>query len=101
RPGHAQRRSRSGMACTLDTVPFGSRAGGGILPHEETFSGPKQDRMALTQATRTQLSPIFGLHADDGGRARALLESVMSAPPDRIATTDDGTFHEVWQISGL
>src|SRR5690606_19002562 len=38
---------RSGMACTVEAVPFGPRAGGGILPHEETFSGPKEDRFAL------------------------------------------------------
>src|ERR1041385_8513184 len=36
---------RSGMAATVETVPFGPRAGGGILPHEETFSGPKEDRL--------------------------------------------------------
>ena len=47
---------RSGMACTLDTVPFGTREGGGILPHEQTFSGPKEDRKALMHATATQLS---------------------------------------------
>ncbi len=56
---------RSGMCCTVETVPFGPRVGGGILPHEETFSGPKEDRMALMKATSTQMSPIFGLHADD------------------------------------
>jgi uncharacterized protein (DUF1015 family) len=87
------------MACTLDTVPFGPRPGGGILPHEETFSGPKEDRLALMRATRTQLSPIFGLHADEDGRARDLLRNVMSSrEPDRTATTDDGTFHEVWTM---
>src|SRR5579862_4564425 len=56
---------RSGMACTVETVPFGPRPGGGILPHEETFSGPKEDRFALMKATRAQLSPIFGLFADE------------------------------------
>lgn len=99
RTGTPHARSRSGMACTLDTVPFGPRPGGGILPHEETFSGPKEDRLALMRATHTQLSPIFGLHADAHGRARDLLLSVMSSrSPDRSATTDDGTFHEVWTI---
>jgi hypothetical protein len=57
------------MACTLDTVSFGPREGGGVLPHEQTFSGPKEDRKALMEATATQLSPIFGLHPDDSGAA--------------------------------
>jgi uncharacterized protein (DUF1015 family) len=88
---------RSGMACCVETLPFGPRSGGGILPHEETFSGPKEDRMALMKATATQLSPIFGLHADAQGTATALLSALMAArAPDRTATTDDGTLHEVW-----
>ena len=91
---------RSGMACCIDLLPFGPRAGGGVLPHEETFSGPKQDRMALMQATRAQLSPIFGLHADGHGAANALVGRVMASRlPDRTATTADGTLHELWTIS--
>ncbi|MBL8758115.1 MAG: DUF1015 domain-containing protein [Phycisphaerae bacterium] len=91
---------RSGMACCVETVPFGPRAGGGILPHEETFSGPKEDRMALMKATGVQLSPIFGLHADERGEATALLHRVMgSRGPDTTAKTDDGTLHEVWAVT--
>ena len=91
---------RSGMACCVETVPFGPRAGGGILPHEETFSGPKEDRMALMRATRTQLSPIFGLHADEKGRATALIGKVCGGgAPTNTANTDDGTLHEVWTVS--
>ncbi|MGD9688494.1 MAG: DUF1015 family protein [Phycisphaerales bacterium] len=91
---------RTGMCCTVETVPFGPRAGGGILPHEETFSGPKEDRMALMKATRTQLSPIFGLHADERGLATALLHKLTaSRGPDHTARTDDGTLHEVWTVS--
>ncbi|MFA6045102.1 MAG: DUF1015 domain-containing protein [Phycisphaerales bacterium] len=91
---------RSGMTCCVETVPFGPREGGGILPHEETFSGPKEDRMALMKATQTQMSPIFGLHADDQGLATALLHEVMDAhKADHTATTDDGTLHEVWTIA--
>lgn len=91
---------RSGMCCCVETVPFGPREGGGILPHEETFSGPKEDRMALMKATQTQMSPIFGLHADDQGLATELLQEVMAArKPDHAATTDDGTLHEVWTIT--
>jgi uncharacterized protein (DUF1015 family) len=90
---------RSGMCVTVETVPFGPRAGGGILPHEETFSGPKEDRMALMKATRTQLSPIFGLHADEKGLATAVLKKAMaSRSPDTVATTADGTFHELWTL---
>jgi uncharacterized protein (DUF1015 family) len=92
---------RSGMACCLTLSPFGPREGGGVLPHEETFSGPKQDRMALMRATRAQLSPIFGLHADEHGRAGESLRRAMGrSKADHVATTPDGTLHEVWAVSG-
>jgi uncharacterized protein (DUF1015 family) len=92
--------ARTGMVCTLSVQPLGPRAGGGILPHEETFSGPKEDRMALMKATATQLSPIFGLHADDGGRAANLLTTLASRrEPDAVATSVEGTLHECWTIT--
>lgn len=90
---------RSGMACAVEAVPFGPRDGGGILPHEQTFSGPKEDRLALMKATRTQLSPIFGLLADESGRATAIVEKITtSRPPDLRADLGDGVKHEVWTI---
>lgn len=90
---------RSGVACTIDTVPFGPREGGGVLPHEHTFSGPKEDRLALMKATATQLSPIFGLHPDESGRATAFIQRVTSArAPDMTADLGDGVTHEVWTI---
>lgn len=90
---------RVGMACTIETVPFGPRAGGGVLPHEETFSGPKEDRLALMHATKAQLSPVFGLHQDESGAASALVRTIAaSRSPDIIARTDDGVLHEVWTI---
>ncbi len=91
---------RCGMACTVETLPFGPRTGGGVLPHELTFSGPKEDRFALMQATQAQLSPIFGLHADDSGHATTLTRQLMEqSPPDMTGTTSDGVLHEVWTIT--
>ncbi len=90
---------RCGMACTVDAMPFGPRAGGGILPHEETFSGPKEDRFALMKATRTQLSPIFGLHADEQNRAVGIIHSIMGAArPSMTARMTDDVLHEVWTV---
>lgn len=90
---------RSGMACTVETQPFGARPGGGILPHEETFSGPKEDRLALMKATQAQLSPIFGLHPDEKGQATAVIARICAArSPDLTATTGDGVTHELWIV---
>ncbi|MEL6330326.1 MAG: DUF1015 domain-containing protein [Planctomycetota bacterium] len=90
---------RSGMACTLDNIDFGPRDGGGVLPHEQTFSGPKEDRMALMKATACQTSPIFGLHADEQGSATRVVQTVCeSRPADLTADLGDGVVHEVWAI---
>ncbi len=90
---------RIGMACCVETLPFGPRAGGGILPHEETFSGPKEDRMALMRAAAAQFSPIFGLHPDEKGTAVALTKGIMeSRGPDMTASMADGVKHEVWAV---
>ncbi|MEM8756645.1 MAG: DUF1015 domain-containing protein [Planctomycetota bacterium] len=98
-----ERFERCGMACTLETVPLGHREGGGVLPHEETFSGPKEDRLALMSATKTQLSPIFGLHADDQGRASALVREAMATRPcdqrcTLVETDGASVTHEAWAI---
>jgi uncharacterized protein (DUF1015 family) len=95
--------ARTGLACTLDVRPFGKDTtgamGGGILPHEQTFSGPKEDRLALMRATRTQLSPIFGLHPDvKRNSAERLRHLTQHRPAEVVATTGDGTRHELWTI---
>ncbi len=95
---------RCGMACTLETVPLGpdsdASRGGGVLPHEQTFSGPKEDRLALMKSTRCQLSPIFGLHPDNQGKASELVRTITeSRGADRRADLGDGVLHEVWTIN--
>ncbi len=93
---------RTGMCCTVETLPLGPRDGGGILPHEQTFSGPKEDRLALMKASACQFSPIFGLHADESGAATNLCRSVAaSRKPDVVADLGDGDHtvrHEVWVV---
>src|SRR6266705_710532 len=36
-----------------------------VLPHERTHRGPKEGRLRLLRATRTQLEPIFLLYEGD------------------------------------
>ena len=58
-------RKRSGYVVSLRIEPYERRV---VLPHERTHAGPKEDRLRLLRATRTQLEPIFLLH--DGAPAR-------------------------------
>jgi uncharacterized protein (DUF1015 family) len=60
-PGGGQRRTRRGFLALVRVVPFKDRI---VLPHERTLSGPKEDRLKLFRATRTNLSPGFMLYRD-------------------------------------
>ena len=52
-------RTRTGLVASLRAEPYEN---GGVLPHERTHSGPKEGRLRLLRATRTQLEPIFLLY---------------------------------------
>src|SRR5437763_5246404 len=58
-------RTRSGLVASLRAEPYER---GVVLPHERTHAGPKEGRLRLLRATRTQLEPIFLLY--DGARAQ-------------------------------
>ncbi|HEY5476745.1 MAG TPA: DUF1015 domain-containing protein [Tepidiformaceae bacterium] len=72
---------------------------GSIKPHEFTMSGPKEDRLKLLEATRTQLSPVFMIARDRAGQLARFLEStIASRPADITGTTIDGDQHAVWLV---
>jgi uncharacterized protein (DUF1015 family) len=51
-------RQREGFVASLRAEPYENRV---ILPHERTHAGPKEGRLRLLRATRTQLEPLFFL----------------------------------------
>jgi uncharacterized protein (DUF1015 family) len=52
-------RTREGLAGAIEATPYSA---GEVLPHERTHAGPKEGRLRLLRATRTQLEPIFLLY---------------------------------------
>jgi uncharacterized protein (DUF1015 family) len=52
-------RTRAGLVASLRAEPYEQKA---ILRHERTHAGPKEGRLKVLRATRTQLEPIFLLH---------------------------------------
>jgi uncharacterized protein (DUF1015 family) len=64
-----------------------------------TIAGGIGDRTKLTLATRTQLSPIFGVFSDPSETVADLLAATFDRqPPDASGQTEDGTLHRVWWI---
>jgi uncharacterized protein (DUF1015 family) len=71
---------------------------GVILPHELTFGGPKEDRLALMKSTKCQLSPIFGLFSDPQDRVGRAFASTAAQPPD-VTGTLDGVENRMWVVT--
>jgi uncharacterized protein (DUF1015 family) len=84
-PGGA-RRSRTGFFARVRVDEYGP---GRIRPHERTHPGPKEDRLRLTRATRTNLSPIFSLFPDADGIAERAVAQIAAGEP--FATVDGET----------
>ena len=91
-----QERTRRGFFCRVAVEEYGP---GRIRPHERTHPGPKEDRLRLTRATRTNLSPIFSLFSDPAGAAWAALAPATDAPPWGEVVDEDGTGHRLWRVS--
>ncbi len=76
----------------LRLEPFSA---GVVVPHEETFGGPKEDRLALMKATHTQLSPIYGLYRDESDDISQALTRRTSGTPDALARLE-GVENRLW-----
>jgi uncharacterized protein (DUF1015 family) len=71
---------------------------GVILPHEHTMNEPKQDRLRLLRACRTNISPVFSLYRPDGGRAVQLCEQSIRSEPVVDALDSLGQGHRMWRV---
>ncbi len=90
------RRTRSGFLGAVRIEDYGA---GRIRPHERTHPGPKEDRLRLVRATKTNLSPIFSLYCDADGAARAVLAEQSQGQPYGEQIDADGTVNRLWQLT--
>ncbi len=81
-------RTREGLAASVPAVPYED---GEVLPHERTHAGPKEGRLRLLRATRTQLEPIFLLYD-----AAPLLERPAGEPAADV--TEGGVRTRIWPV---
>jgi uncharacterized protein (DUF1015 family) len=63
-----------------------------VLPHEQTFGAPKEDRMRLLRAIRTNTSPVFLIYRDHDQQIDSVLQS-SAASLVADFTGDDGQQH--------
>jgi uncharacterized protein (DUF1015 family) len=87
------RRTRVSFLAAVRIESFGE---GSVFPHEHTFGGPKADRLKLMQATRCQLSPVFGLYSDASGEINRLLD--VSGRSADVEAELDGVTQRMWVV---
>lgn len=85
-------RTTVGVLGALEVVDEGA---GGVLPHERTTPKAKSDRLDLTRATNTNLSPVWGLSLTAG------LTDLLLAPGEAVGHCHDenGVLHEVERVT--
>lgn len=87
---------RKKFFCRLRLEEFGR---GQVFAHEQTFGGPKEDRLKLTIATRCNISPIFGLYPDPTNEVAGILSAaIQDREPDQMAMLD-GVQNLLWVVT--
>ncbi|HKA06403.1 MAG TPA: DUF1015 domain-containing protein [Gemmataceae bacterium] len=87
---------RRGFIARLRLEPFGT---GRVFPHEETMSGPKEDRLKLFRATGMNISPIFGLYPDAANDIFARLEPQLRRALPIEAKDHLGVISRLWPVA--
>lgn len=85
-----------GFICTVRLEEFGT---GKVLPHENTLSGPKTDRLNLMRATAANFSQIFSLYSEPEGQIMATLEAGREGTPMTQVTDSAGYLHQLWRVT--
>lgn len=94
--GAGERRSVVGVTGALTLEPFGERSG--VLPHERTMPGPKEDRLALMRACPVNISPIYAIYRGRGALS-SFFESLEHRPTAARVADDDGVLHRSWAVT--
>ena len=89
-------RTRLGFIALVQLEDFDK---GGILPHEKTFSGTREDRLRLIQASKAHFCPIFSLFSDPNNDVVDPLRTWMkNLQPDVDFKERVGYRHRLWRV---
>jgi uncharacterized protein (DUF1015 family) len=95
-PDTAIERTQRGFFGRLLLEPFGPDSG--VLRHERTLEGPREDRYRLLRATGVNTSPVVALYDDPSGTSSAVLATLASGEPVADVRDDDGVRHRLWIV---
>ena len=87
--------SRTGVICLTRLQDLGT----GVLPHEHTLTGPRQDRLQLLRATHTHFGLVFALYPDPENMVDDLLEHTKTTEPLTQTADRDNQLHRLWALT--
>ncbi|MFO7965531.1 MAG: DUF1015 domain-containing protein [Desulfobacterales bacterium] len=87
---------RFGLIARVRLEPFEKRV---ILPHENTFSKYKSERLQLMKTCHANFSHIFSVFSDTEGLLEMLQSASAEFRPDLEFTDDDGHIHKMVRIT--
>ncbi len=88
--------TRTGFMALLQFGDTGARE---VYRHEATLAAPKQDRTKLLEAVPANLSPIFCLYPDEGGKVQLLVRHAAERDAPLAAATLGGESLRMWKIT--
>jgi uncharacterized protein (DUF1015 family) len=94
--GPEGRLTRSGFIAGVGVEDYNS---GMILPHEETLSKAKADRLELLRHCHANFSPIFSLYDDPDLMVENIAATYTKNTPDLTFTDENGEVHRLWVVN--
>ena len=91
-----ERRRVAGVIGALELEEFGTSSG--VLPHEKTMPGPKEDRLALLRSLQMNVSPIYAIYRGKSELA-PFFDSLEGRNPDARFADENGILHRLWVIA--
>lgn len=86
----------TGMICLVELCEFSEKV---VLPHEETLTKAKQDRLNLMRGTGCNFSSIYSLYSDESGRINTVVTKKTAEEPICRFTDEEEVTHTLWKIS--
>jgi len=95
-PGFPQMRRRA-LIGLGKVVPYSDKI---VFPHERTLTGPKKDRLALTEATQCQFGQLFMLYKDKPQDINKVIDNAIEPQEPVYNFTDEtGIEHKVYIVT--
>lgn len=96
RVDHGNVKKLKGMICRVRVEDFKN---GVVLPHEETLSKAKEDRLNLMKATGCNFSQIYSLFIDETHKTTERLDNLSATTAPRYEFDDGLVIHRLWVVN--